>query len=246
MLIKKQIPNFITLMNLFSGIIAVVFALNSDYYTAFYFLLLGIVFDFFDGFVARLLNVSSNLGLQLDSLADMVTSGLVPGVVMYRLLLESQGIGNYHLNIETFFNAQHCIALIGFTITLASCYRLAKFNIDSEQKEEFKGLPTPANAILIVSTALIINSNTLDHKLEFLDSLIFLVSLTFISSYLLNSPVRLIALKFLNFSLRGNIFRYILIVTSICLFVILNIYALPIIIFFYILLSIIKTITSHD
>ena len=143
--IKKHVPNLITLLNLFSGCIALVFVTNlekPDFEMAFLFVSLGIFLDFFDGFFARLFKVSSPLGLQLDSLADMVTSGLVPGFVMFLMLSKSTEI--------------LWIPYLGFIITLGSCYRLANFNIDTRQTDSFIGLPTPANALLILSLPVIL------------------------------------------------------------------------------------------
>jgi CDP-diacylglycerol--serine O-phosphatidyltransferase len=138
---KKQIPNLITLLNLLSGCIALVFVSQDNFWFAFYFVCLGIFFDFFDGFFARIFKVQSPLGVQLDSLADMVTSGVVPGFVMLKMLSE--------LSSEAF------LPYFGFIITLGSCYRLAKFNIDTRQTDSFIGLPTPANALFILSLPLI-------------------------------------------------------------------------------------------
>ena len=144
MQIKKHIPNLITLLNLFCGCIAIVFITNKDFTFAFYFVCLGIFLDFFDGFFARLFKVSSPLGLQLDSLADMVTSGVVPGYIMYALMEYSDA------SKENFF------PYLGFIVTLGACYRLANFNIDERQTDSFVGLPTPANALFVLSLPLIL------------------------------------------------------------------------------------------
>ena len=146
MQIKKHIPNFITLLNLFSGCIAVVFVSELNFEMAFFFVSLGIFLDFFDGFFARLFKVAGELGLQLDSLADMVTSGVVPGFVMFWLLKQAQNPTDASL----------IIPFLGFIITLGSCYRLANFNIDTRQTDSFIGLPTPANALFILSLPLVI------------------------------------------------------------------------------------------
>ena len=139
-----------------------IFAVNGSLVTASFFAFLGIFFDFFDGLLARKLNAQSELGLQLDSLADMVTSGLVPGIVMFQLLsltsgdsewLESSNQWSNSMNWES-FNIQ-LLPLIGLLITLASAYRLANFNIDENQTSLFIGLPTPANTLLILSFPLI-------------------------------------------------------------------------------------------
>ena len=150
-MIKKHIPNIITLLNLLCGSIAVLFAVQGYMLMTALFVVLGIVFDYFDGFAARMLNVKSELGLQLDSLADMVTSGVVPGVVMYKMLQLSLGLitfrDSYNDYLPSSYIAENSncnyFTYIGLLITLASCYRLAKFNIDTRQTDSFIGLPTP-------------------------------------------------------------------------------------------------------
>ena len=247
MQIKKHIPNSITLLNLFSGCIAVLFATQGNFVMAAFFVFLGIFFDFFDGFFARKLNVSSEIGLQLDSLADMVTSGLVPGIVMFKLIsmsidtpvfAETSTDWNsvFHFNgFKTSF-----LPLIGLFITLASCYRLAKFNVDVEQQSFFKGLPTPANALLILSLPLIMEFQNND----FINSLIinpwFLIVLTLFSCYILNAKVKLFALKFKNYSFKDNAIRYVFLILCITLLATVHFIAIPIIIIVYILLSLIS------
>ena len=238
---KKYIPNFVTLLNLFCGSIAVIFAAHNNFIAAAIFVFLGIFFDFFDGLLARKLNVQSPLGIQLDSLADMVTSGLVPGVVMFKLISISLDAPD-NLYQEDWSSAMHWfglkmdpVALIGFFITLASAYRLAKFNIDEDQQTYFKGLPTPANTLLILSLPMIIE---LQHS-NLMNSLIFntwfLIGLTLLSCYLLNSPIKLFALKFKNYTMADNKFRYLLVILSLVLLVWLKFIAIPIIIILYIL-----------
>lgn len=152
--IKKHIPNILTLGNLMSGIIAIKLGFSESYYLAGIFVLLGAVFDFFDGFVARLLGVQGEIGKQLDSLADMVTFGVAPGVVMYSFLYDilsynfitNSDILGFYLPIK-----YELIAFIAYLIPLLSAVRLAKFNIDTNQNDKFIGLPTPANALFFVS-----------------------------------------------------------------------------------------------
>lgn len=240
---KKHIPNLITLLNLFCGCIAIVFAVHDRFEMVALFVFLGIIFDFFDGLAARLLNVRSDIGLQLDSLADMVTSGVVPGLVMFKLLEISLSNGwdtgslvSKGLEISTLW------PLLGFIITLASAYRLAKFNIDEDQTDSFIGLPTPANALLIVSLPLIL----LFHNNEILNEIIlnkwFLIGLTFVSAFLLNAKLPLFALKFKNWSFKDNAIRYIFLFISIILLATLKYLAVPAIIVLYILLSLGATI----
>lgn len=244
MAIKRHLPNIITLLNLFCGSVAVLFAVQSNFVAAALFVFLGIFFDFFDGLVARKLNVQSPLGLQLDSLADMVTSGLVPGIVMFKLLSLALSASNNFTLGDDWNSSLHWvsikfspIALLGLFITLASAYRLAKFNLDEDQQSSFTGLPTPANALLIMSLPLIMefqNSNTIN---AFILNPWFLIAVTFLSCYLLNSKIKLFALKFKDWSFKTNAVRYMFIILSIVFIVIFKFLAIPIIIIFYVLLS---------
>lgn len=233
---KKHIPNFITLLNLFSGCIAVVFAVMNQLEFAAVFVFLGIFFDFFDGFAARMLKVKSEIGLQLDSLADMVTSGLVPGIVMFQLLNMSQK-GGWNLDLFGMHTEVGLLPLFGFVITLASAYRLAKFNVDENQATSFVGLPTPANALLILSFPLILfyqNNDTFNHILL---NQWFLIGVTVLSAYLLNSKIALFALKFENWGFKDNAIKYLFLIGSLVALLTMKFLAIPVIIVFYILAS---------
>ncbi|PWI31531.1 phosphatidylserine synthase [Flavobacteriaceae bacterium LYZ1037] len=241
---KKQIPNIVTLLNLFSGCIAVILAVNSNFIAAAGFVVLGVFFDFFDGLLARKLQVQSPLGIQLDSLADMVTSGLVPGIIMFKLLAMSSDTPALVSFSNEWNSAMHWqgfqfapIALLGFLITMASAYRLAKFNIDEDQQSYFKGLPTPANTLLIVSLPLIMEFQNNDLINAMILNTWFLVVLTFVSAFMLVSSVKLFALKFKDFSFKNNALRYIFIVLCVVLLAVLQFAAIPIIILLYIILS---------
>jgi CDP-diacylglycerol--serine O-phosphatidyltransferase len=239
---KKHIPNILTLLNLLCGSIAVLFAVNSNFVAAALFVFLGIFFDFFDGFAARKLKVSSELGLQLDSLADMVTSGLVPGIVMFKLLeLVVSDWGT--VDLSNGYNIP-LIPVFGFLITLASAYRLAKFNLDDEQQTYFKGLPTPANALLILSLPLILEFQNNDLINGIILNKWFLIAVTILSAYLLNSNIKLFALKFKDFSFKGNSARYIFMILCIVLLIVLKFAAIPVIIILYILMSVLDHVTS--
>lgn len=243
----KYIPNGLTLLNLFCGSIAVLFAVNNNFVTASLFVFLGIFFDFFDGFAARKLNVQSDLGVQLDSLADMVTSGLVPGIVMYKLLELSDGSWSHigFINESSLsFNEITLLPLLGLAITLASAYRLAKFNIDEEQQTFFKGLPTPANTLLIISLPLIIEFQNSDVINAIILNKWFLIGVTILSCYLLNSNIKLFALKFKDYSFKGNSTRYIFLLLCIVLLIVLQFAAIPLIIILYILMSVLDNLTS--
>ena len=236
---KRHIPNFITLLNVFSGCVATVFAVLNQLEFAAIFVFLGIFFDFFDGLAARLLDVRSELGVQLDSLADMITSGLVPGIVMYQLLNMSQR-GGWNLDLLGTQTEVAILPLLGFIITMASAYRLAKFNIDENQVSSFIGLPTPANALLILSLPLIL----LYQNNDILNSIIlnqwFLIGLSFLSAFLLNSKIELFSFKFKNFGFKDNAIKYLFLILSLVLLVTVKFLAIPLIIAFYILGSLIE------
>lgn len=233
MSIAKYIPNTFTLANLFSGCLAVLFAVNDRMEYAALFVALGIFFDFFDGFFARKFNVASDVGLQLDSLADMVTSGLVPGIVMYQLLNQASGLpwGEDH------FSYAPSLGWFGLAITLASAYRLAKFNVDERQTSSFIGLPTPANAIFILSIPLILIFEEYAFAKALFSNPYVLLAITALSCVLLNAELPLFALKFKNFSWKDNIKRYVFLLLCIILLITLKYLAIPLIIMGYILMS---------
>lgn len=237
MQIKKHIPNLITLINLFCGCIAVVFAFDQNFEMAFLFVALGIFFDFFDGFFARLYNVSSPLGLQLDSLADMVTSGVAPGTIMFFMLTNALDVDNQNYEI---CNYNFWICLFGFVITLGSCYRLANFNIDTRQTDSFIGLPTPANALFILSLPLILKNTDSLLVLGMLTNVWFLLAITVFSAYILNAEIPLFALKIKNFSFQKYKLQIGFLLFSIVLIIFLRVTAIPLIIVSYVLLSVIN------
>jgi CDP-diacylglycerol--serine O-phosphatidyltransferase len=244
-IMRKHIPNFITLLNLFCGCVATVFAVLNQLEVAGLFVALGIFFDYFDGLAARVLNVKSELGLQLDSLADMVTSGLVPGIVMFQLLGLSQmgGWNNEVLNGMTYlgdFQLRSLWPFLGFIITMASAYRLAKFNLDENQVSSFIGLPTPANALLILSLPLILFYHSSNILAEVILNQWFLIGLTLLSAFLLNCNLPLFALKFKNWSFTDNALRYIFLIISLVLLITMQFLAVPIIILFYVLSSLVS------
>ncbi len=245
---KKHIPNFITLLNVFCGCVATVFAVLNRLELAALFVALGIFFDFFDGLAARVLNVKSELGLQLDSLADMITSGLVPGIVMFQLLALSQtggwGDGSGIFQEGNSFKWGQLAPFAGFIITMASGYRLAKFNLDENQVSSFIGLPTPANALLILSLPLILMYQNNDILNSVIVNPWFLMGLTFLSAYLLNCSFPLFALKFKSLDFKENAMRYIFLTVSIVLIITMQFLAIPLIILFYVLSSLLQLKTT--
>lgn len=226
---KKHIPNIITLLNLFCGCIALVFASQLNFEWTFYFVCLGIFFDFFDGFFARLFKVSSPLGLQLDSLADMVTSGVVPGFVMYHLFQKSQ-------NPESDFVF---LPFLGFIITLGACYRLANFNIDTRQTDSFIGLPTPANTLFIISLPLVLDYSDSIITFEILTNQLILLTITLISSYMMNAEIPLFSLKIKDFTFKKNALQIVFLGVSVLLLVFFQYLGVALTILSYVLLSVI-------
>jgi len=234
--IKKHIPNSITLLNLFCGCIAMVFVSNKDFEMGFFFVFLGIFFDFFDGFFARLFKVTGELGLQLDSLADMVTSGVVPGYVMYFLLSNSQ----HEISSHPYF------PYLGFIITMGSCYRLAFFNIDTRQSESFIGLPTPANSLFILSLPLVIKYSDSFFIFELLTSQWVLLLITAFSAYILNAEIPLFSLKIKKFTLKDNLLQIIFLAFSVLLLVFFQYAGVPLVIIGYVVLSVLNNRFSLD
>ena len=223
------VPNMITLANLLAGAVAVIITLQYHNYTfAMGLVVLAAIFDFLDGFVARLLGQQSPLGVQLDSLADDVTFGLVPAVVMFDMYNHSE---SYYGCVSPAMEYMGYLTLI---IAAFSVLRLAKFNIDTTQTTEFSGLPTPANALLLLSVAMLVERGCLTICQE------HILVLSVAMSLLLISPIRMFALKFKGFGWRGNQLRYIFILVSLCVVVLAPIYSVTIIIALYIVISTIK------
>lgn len=247
--IRHHIPNAVTLLNLFSGCIAILFAVEGNFVIAAFFVFLGIFFDFFDGLLARKLKVQSPLGIQLDSLADLVTSGVVPGIIMYKLIALSvdgstvvlSQSWNETLVWDQIASNLNSVALIGLLIPLASAYRLARFNLDEDQQTYFKGLPVPANTLLILSLPLILEYQNNDIMNGLIINRWFLIVVTLLSCYLLNANVKLFALKFKDWSFKANATRYVFLILSFVLLIVLQFAAIPPIILLYVLLSLLDS-----
>lgn len=209
---------------------AVVFAFGSIN-TAAYFIALAAVFDFLDGLAARLLHVKSEIGKQLDSLADMVSFGLAPGVIAGLIILISV---KPNINAGDQVWIYQSLPFVALLIPAFSALRLAKFNIDESQSYSFKGLPTPASALFFGSFPFIIELFP-----EFLNPII-LISMVVIMPFLLVSNIPLFAMKFINYSWKDNMIRYLFIGISLIMLIFLQYTAVPLIILFYILLSLIN------
>ncbi len=238
----RHLPNILTLSNLFCGCLACILLVKNGEYLPLVIILIcfSLIFDFFDGFAARLTKTGGEFGKQLDSLADMVTFGLFPGIVMVSMLGEfapcylSLARGNFLIPGEGMVDI-NILKYSGLLITLFSALRLAKFNIDEEQGYYFKGLPTPANTIFILSLLYIQKNYTFD----FLNNFWVLLAVTLISSYLLVANVPLFSLKFQNFKWKDNSLVFSFLLICIVLFIVLKVIAIPLIIIVYIILSII-------
>lgn len=243
MKLKENIANFFTLMNLVCGVAAL---LNYfDLRTMGLLVFAGAVFDFADGFVARALKITSELGKQLDSLSDMVTFGVVPGVIAYKLLSSSEW------------------SFIAVLIPVFSAIRLGKFNLDTRQTKDFIGLPTPANALFWASLAILFydmetlaslvqskgESNTFYHWIYVIAvNHIFLISAVLITTALLVAPFRLMGVKFKGMTRKGNEMKFALMAVALVLIIFLRFYAAPIILLLYIVFSIVHfyVLNKHE
>lgn len=229
----KHIPNLFTLLNLLCGCIATVLLLENEIniYLATLIIFTGIVFDFLDGFFARKLNIQSKLGLELDSLADLITSGLVPGIIIFRLFKIPNDLTFSIISNDWF-------AYFAFIITISSAYRLAKFNIQENSKNFFIGLPVPANTILILSLLLIFHTSNHQYVIDIITNDFLLIAVVLVSSFLMNSNYKFISLKFddYNFNKLNNS-RYFVIVISFILFFTMSYISIPVIFLIYFLTS---------
>lgn len=237
---KKHIPNTITLGNLLSGTIGAIAAVNGNFEIAALSVAIGVVLDFFDGFFARMLNVSGELGKELDSLADMVTSGVVPGIVMFSLLQEN-ALNLFEKSTDTLHLASFSTGYLpyfGLLLTLAACYRLAKFNIDTRQTDSFIGMPTPAMSLFLVSLPLIPIYSDNQLFIDLIQNNYFLVGITLVLSFLMNAEIPLFSLKFKNYAIKENMLKYVFLILSLGMLLVFEVIAIPLVIILYVLLSI--------
>jgi CDP-diacylglycerol--serine O-phosphatidyltransferase len=255
------IPNIITLLNLLCGCLAIVCAFDGNLVWSAYLVGIAAVLDFLDGFVARALKQYSEIGKQLDSLADMVTFGVVPAIVMFKLLSAAMLLHYPAGDVWPFPHANHfdlpgerplwveVLPYCAFLIALFSCLRLAKFNIDTRQTDSFIGVPTPANSIFICSLPLILATGAKkfstdagpfypDRVLDFISNEWFLIGATVVMSILLISEIPLFALKFKSFGWKGNEIRWSFLAISVLLLVTLQFVGIPLAIVLYILMSV--------
>ena len=250
---KKQIPNLFTLLNLVFGCVAIVFALqtesiiiySNDEFTSSFnvpenlssaalFIFASALVDFLDGFVARIFKVSSDMGKQLDSLADVVSFGVAPGVILYQLLRMS------FIKEENGLDTSVIWLLPAFILSCASAYRLAKFNIDTSQSYSFKGVPTPAVGLLIASFPLMLHyGGGLININQWLINKWVLYALIMILSWLMISKLPFMAFKFKDYSIKNNLPKIILVTIAILSAILLKWLAVPVIFIAYIILSLV-------
>lgn len=247
----KQIPNIFTLLNLFLGCVAIVFALQTESISIFvgedlsthynipeklsiasYFIFAAAVVDFLDGFVARLLNATSEMGKQLDSLSDVVSFGVAPSMILYQLLRTS------FIKEESGLDTSILWLLPAFIVACAGAYRLARFNLDNSQSYGFKGVPIPAAGLLIASFPLILHfgNSPLDVS-EWLTNKWVLYVVIVVVSWLMVSTMPLMALKFKDFTIKNNLPKIILVIIALVAAILLKWLAVPVVFIAYIILS---------
>jgi CDP-diacylglycerol---serine O-phosphatidyltransferase len=235
----RYIPNFITSLNLTSGFAAVIFAATGDTVTASWLILAAMIFDFLDGFSARLLKAYSVIGKELDSLADVVSFGVAPGIIIYNLLRNSFSGGVPEgMNAD----ASNTILIILLTAIMPVCaaLRLAIFNVDETQARTFKGLPTPANAIAVISVVISARYSASAAVTSFSGSTVFLIIFTVVLSLLMVSRIPLLSLKVSDLKFKGNEGRFIMIGLIIIAFAVFGIASAPLIIPIYIISSLLS------
>lgn len=255
-----NIPNLITASNMLCGVFAIILAFAGRIDIAPYFIFLAAVLDFFDGFIARILKQQGELGKQLDSLADMISFGLAPGIIIFRILIInyddhfsvfSGDLYRNWLNSLSDLNATAFIPLAALIIPFFSLFRLAKFNIDTRQSESFIGLPTPANTIFFMAFPLLLaqygGTTGWEHDLilELIQPVV-LIPIIVVMSLLLVSELPLFALKFKHFKWKGNEIRFIFLISCGILISTLLIWSIPIIVLLYLLLSFIQHILRKN
>jgi len=237
--IKKHIPNFFTLMNIVCGFVAITYALQSEFLMAFYWIIGAAFFDFIDGAVARLLKVQSEIGKQLDSLCDVVSFGVAPGMIAFMMMMQLRSLA-FPLEGVTFVDLLFLLSPL--FIPAFSALRLAKFNVDTRQSDRFIGLPVPANALLIASLAALTAQESAPWLVTWLSKAPLWAFISLVLSYLLVSPLPMFALKFKNLKWKGNALRFIFLIISALLLVFWGLAGVALAIVLYILLSLIVSL----
>ncbi len=221
----KHIPNLFTSLNLLSGCVGIVFVTSGKLESAAYFVWTGAFFDFLDGFTAKLLKVESPVGKEHDSLADMVTFGVLPSFVIFKLLER---------------NGPEWVSYLAFLIAIFSALRLAKFNVDTKQREVFVGLPTPANALFFTGL-MFTNANYIGNAISGYPVLLII---TLIFSLLMVSPIKFIALKFSHTNWNGNEMKIVFLPGALAITLLLGIHSISLVVLWYIAISLAGNVFS--
>tara|TARA_B100001057_G_scaffold146988_1_gene146914 strand:- start:16238 stop:16996 length:759 start_codon:yes stop_codon:yes gene_type:complete len=248
-MIKTFIPNFLTLLNLICGCFSIAFAFQFQFDAVLILVLFGVLLDFLDGMAARILNAETSFGKHLDSLSDLVTSGIVPGIVVYQLFkLSGNRVEDFDfnlyisplLNLDLVFSISP-VAFIGFLITMGSAIRLAKFNT-IDYTDEFEGLPTPANALFFVSLPILIDNVYLLDSKQYILNNYTLIILTISSVILMNVRFRLFSVRISLNKYDYNIFKVLTIILSVPIIYIFGLGGFSLVIILYLFLNVIRNL----
>lgn len=238
--IKNHIPNFITMMNLLSGILSIYLLMEGDIKMAAALIFVAAILDFFDGFLARLLQAKSDIGGQLDSLADIVSFGVAPAFILFKTFQLPEVSSDISIGYLPF---------VAFVVPLFSALRLARFNIDDEQATSFKGLPTPATGLLLASFPIIILVCLAENQgvyYNIITNPYVLAATAILASLLMISNLPMFAMKFSSVGWGENQTRYIFIILSVFLIILLRFASVPLIILMYLLLSIVTSFSNQE
>lgn len=237
---RNAIPNILTGSNLFCGSLALLMIWQDNLWAVIGLLSASLLFDFFDGFVARLLNVSSPVGKELDSLADCVSFGVVPGMIMAKLIREA---GGYQFPDTTMWDpGLNWLWMTGLIIAVISALRLARFNLDTRQGDTFFGLNTPSNTMFVLGLWVLISEQDSNSIISLINTPWVLAGIALFFSWLLLADIRLLALKFNTYGLKENPFRYLLLAGSILFLILFGWGGLSFIILYYLALSFISNL----
>jgi CDP-diacylglycerol---serine O-phosphatidyltransferase len=233
--LKDQVPNLVTLLNLVCGSVAIIMVFSGEMILASWLIILAALFDFMDGFAARLLNARSSIGAQLDSLADVISFGLAPAAVMFQLILQNPG------NNPVAAGGLPLLPFAGLLLVVAGAWRLARFNSVPGQSVIFKGLPIPATGLFVASLPLMINQMRAASILTgFIENRFTLIAVILLLSWLMVSSIPMMSLKFKNLIWKDNTYQFILVGSVPLLFVFLRFAAIPLVIILYLILSLIS------
>lgn len=246
--IKMALPSFVTSLALLAGCISITYSSLDNVTIAAYFIIAAAILDFLDGFLARSLKAITPFGKQFDSLADVINFGLAPAMIMYRLIYRAivDMEPTSQFNIVTPGFTYYVLLNCSFMIALFAAIRLAKYNIDEEQAKSFKGLPSPSNAIFILSIGLVSENYIHFPGYSLTSNIWFLLTVTLALSYLMVSDFKMFSLKFGNYGLKGNMVRYIFLLLSIVILIIWHVPGLALIVILYIVLSFLNNLIKQS